>query len=151
MEDIARIVQDNFPDDSYFLVDIKVRGNPGNEKIVVLVDGDRGIDMETLSAVSRSISGALDRMDLFSKGYSLEVSSPGVDYPLKSVRQYRKNIGKKLMVVLNDQRSVRGELTEADDDGIIIRHEQRAKKQPAVDDRIQYADIKKSKVLVTFK
>lgn len=151
IDDIARIVKDNFPDESYFLVDIQVKGNRGNEKIVVLVDGDQGVDMETVSAISRVVSGELDRMDIFGEGYTLEVSSPGVDFPLQSIRQYRKNIGKSILVVLQDNKNVRGELLDADDQGISIRLEQGAKKQTPVDTYIAYHDIKKSKVLVTFK
>lgn len=151
IEDIARIVKDNFPDESFFLVDIQVKGNRGNEKIVILVDGDHGVDMETITAVSRAVSGELDRMEIFGGSYSLEVSSPGVDFPLQSVRQYRKNIGKSLYIVLQDNKNIRGELLDADDQGISIRLEQGTKKQSPAEAYIAYQDIKKSKVLVTFK
>jgi hypothetical protein len=62
-----------------------------------------------------------------------------------------KNIGKPLLVVLQDDKNMRGELLDADDQGISIRLEQGAKKQSPVDTYIVYQDIKKSKVLVTFK
>ncbi|MBR9999456.1 MAG: ribosome maturation factor RimP [Cyclobacteriaceae bacterium] len=150
-DDIAKIVTEKFPDDAYFLVDVAVKGNPGNEKIVILIDGDQGVDIETCSAISRAVSEELDRMDVFGDSYSLEVSSPGIDYPLETVRQYRKNVGKPLLVVFHDDKNIRGELTDVNDQGISIRYEQGGKKQPPVDTYIPYKDIKKSKVLVTFK
>jgi ribosome maturation factor RimP len=148
---MARIVKENFPDDTYFLVDLKITGNPGNEKIVILIDGDQGVDMGTISTISRAVSGELDRMDIFRDSYSLEVSSPGLDFPLQSPRQYRKNIGKPLLIILQNDKNLRGELLDADDQGISIRLEQGNKKQPSVETYIVYQDIKKTKVLVTFK
>lgn len=150
-DNIAEIVQKNFPDDSYFLVDIKIQGSGGKEKIVILVDGDNGISIDTCSSISRAVSNALDGMDIFDGEYTLEVSSPGIDFPLKSVRQYRKNQGKQIMIVFHDNKNLRGELVRVDDQGVGIKKERGSKKESSSEIYIPYNEIKKSKILVTFK
>lgn len=151
VSDIAKIVEGNFPDDSYFLVDLTIKGGRGNEKVVILIDGDQGVDIETCSKISRLVSEELDRIDVLKDSYTLEVSSPGVDYPLKSVRQYKKNIGKNMMVMLHDHKDIHGELIQVDDQGITIKNEGGGKKKAPHDTYIPYNDIRKAKVLVTFK
>jgi ribosome maturation factor RimP len=151
VSDIAKIVEGNFPDESYFLVDLTIKGGRGNEKVVILIDCDQGVDIETCSKISRVVSEELDRMDMLKESYTLEVSSPGVDYPLKSVRQYKKNIGKHMMLTLHDNKCLRGELILVDDQGIRIKNENGGKKKPPYDTYIPFNEIKKSKVLVTFK
>jgi len=151
IKNIVEIVENNFPDDSYFLVDIIVKGPEGNKKVVILIDRDNGIDIETCSSISRIVSENLDALDLFKEKYILEVSSPGVDFPLKSTRQYRKNIGRKIKILLNDNLSYTGELKQVDEKGICISKENENQKHSTIDTFISFKDIKKTKVLVTFK
>jgi ribosome maturation factor RimP len=150
-DDIAKIVKDNLPDNTYFLVDATIKGGRGNEKIVILIDGDHGVDIETCSSISRVVSKELDRSDIMKGRYTLEVSSPGVDYPLKTARQYKKNLGKQLMIMLHDKKNIRGELIQIDDQGIEIKKEEGGKKKPPPGTYIFFNEIKKAKVLVTFK
>lgn len=149
--DIAKIVEDNLPDESYFLVDLVLKGARGNEKVIILIDGDRGIDIETCSKISRVVSEKLDGLDILNDRYTLEVSSPGVDFPLKSVRQYKKNIGKQVRILLHDNKNIHGELLQVDDQGITIRNTEGGKKKSPPDISIPFDDITKAKVLVTFK
>lgn len=149
--DIAKIVEDNLPDESYFLVDLAVKGARGQEKVVILIDGDRGIDIETCSRISRVVSEELDQLDILTDRYTLEVSSPGVDFPLISVRQYKKNIGKQMRILLHDNKNIHGELLHVDDQGIMIRNAVGGKKKSPENISIPFGDIKKAKVLVTFK
>lgn len=151
VNNIAKIVEENFPDDSYFLVDLAIKGGRGNEKVVILIDGDQGVDIETCSKMSRVVSEELDRLDVLKEKYTLEVSSPGIDYPLSSIRQYKKNIGKHIVIMLHDNKNLRGKLIGVDDQGIRIIYEDGGKKKPPYDTYIAFKDITKSKVLVTFK
>ena len=84
-----------------FLVEVKV--NPGNN-IIVFLDADNGVTIEKCIQINRALYKQIEEAGLFPNGdFSLEVSSPGVDEPLKLHRQYKKNIGRKVEVTMNDE------------------------------------------------
>ena len=83
-----------------FLVELKV--SPGNN-LKVFLDADKGVTIDTCISINRALYKKIEEDDLFPNGdFSLEVSSPGVDEPLKLHRQYKKNIGRNVEVVMND-------------------------------------------------
>jgi ribosome maturation factor RimP len=82
-----------------FLIDVGVRHERGGKLVQVFADTDKGITIEECALISRELSAALDRDDVIDGSYRLEVSSPGADRPLKLLRQYRKNVGRKFKVV----------------------------------------------------
>src|SRR5665647_3879154 len=96
-----------------FLVEFKII--PGNQ-ITVLLDADNGITIEKCTAINKALYKYIEESGLFPDGnFSLEVSSPGVDKPLKLHRQYKKNIGRKVEVELNDGTKLEGKLTQVND------------------------------------
>src|ERR1700733_8656802 len=102
----------------YFLVEIKTK--PTNN-IKIFLDGDNGITIEKCVQFNRAIYKMLEASDLFPSGdFSLEVSSPGLDEPLKSIRQYQKNIGRNVEVLLQDGNKKEGKLVSLTGDGIIV-------------------------------
>lgn len=115
---IKKVTSSVLPDKNLFIVDVIVSGAKNNRKIKVLIDGDDGIDIDTCASISRSISNVLDQEDKMDGHYTLEVSSPGLNYPLKLKRQYKKNIGRNLEVLLTDGRKIVGELHFVDDEKI---------------------------------
>jgi ribosome maturation factor RimP len=149
-EEILRIVERHLPDPSYYVVDVKISGNRGGEKVLVLVDGDHGISVDTCARITRSLSNDLDEMNMFEGRHTLEVSSPGVDYPLKSERQYLKNLGRSLNIEMVSGDKIKGSLLETEHAGITIQV-QKGKKYEKEKLYIPFSDIKRSKVLVTFK
>jgi ribosome maturation factor RimP len=103
---------------AYFLVELKIR--PGNN-IQVFLDGDLGITIEKCVHFNRALYRAIEESGLFPGGdFSLEVSSPGLDEPLKQMRQYKKNIGRNVELVLQDGTKITGRLIEMNQDGIIV-------------------------------
>lgn len=95
----------------YFLVEAKLK--PANN-IKVYIDGDKGISIEKCVYFNRVLYKKIDEAALFPQGdFSLEVSSPGVDKPLKLYRQYQKNIGRNIEVIFNDGSKKEGKLLEA--------------------------------------
>ena len=150
VKEIRKIVEGHLPDRSFFIVDVQLKGKRGAEKVVVLVDGDNGISIDTCARLSRSVSEELELMDVFQGGYTLEVSSPGIDFPLSSERQYLKNVGRQLKVELVNGDTIKGKLIGADASGITL-NVKIDKKKEAEDLFIPFSDIKKSKVLVAFK
>lgn len=82
-----------------YVVDIAVRGERGSSIVQVFVDTDQGVTADQCALVSRHLSSELDRLNLIMGRYTIEVSSPGLDRPLKLARQFKKNIGRHLKLV----------------------------------------------------
>ena len=148
-EVVHQIVEEIISEDaSLFIVKVILKGNQGNQKLIVLLDGDDGITIDMCSKVSRGLSTVLEEKDLIDGKYFLEVSSAGLDFPLQFVRQYQKNIGRSLKVDLEDGTSVSGELKEVSEEKVVL--EEKVKKE-VLTHEVEFSDIKKSMVLVSFK
>ncbi|MEI6189379.1 MAG: ribosome maturation factor [Chitinophagia bacterium] len=105
-------------DQSYFCVQIKIK--PTNN-IKVFLDGDKGLPIERCTFFNRKLYKAIEEEAWFPEGdFSLEVSSPGVDEPLILNRQYKKNIGRKVLVTLNDASEKIGQLMTVSDNDIVL-------------------------------
>jgi len=133
----------------YFLVEVKIK--PTNN-IKVYLDGDNGISIEKCVQFNRGIYKKMLAADLFPAGdFSLEVSSPGVDKPLRSKRQYLKNIGRNVQVVFNDGSEKTGKLTEVTDADIIIEESVgKGKKAEVQQVVIPFSNIKTTTVQIQF-
>jgi ribosome maturation factor RimP len=83
--------------------------------------------------------------------FSLELSSPGLDEPLKMRRQYKKNIGRFVDVLLDDSTKREGKLIEETEDGIVVEWEEGKGKTKAVkQESILFSDIKNTKIQIKF-
>src|ERR1044072_5194532 len=122
------------PDPENFLVEVKIR--PGNN-IKIFVDADKGMSIDKLAHYNRSLYRQIEESGLFpNNDFSLEVSSPGLDEPLKLHRQYLKNIGRYVEIILKSGIKIEGKLIQATDKEIVIEEEQGNKKKKEV---IQHA------------
>ena len=135
---------------SVFLIDLTITDS---FKIIVTLDGDNGVALQDCIDISRAIENNLDREE---QDFSLEVASVGVGSPLKMVRQYKKNIGRTVIVKLAAE-TIEAELVEANDNFIILSWKAREAKKlgkgkETVQKRqeIQYTEIKEAIVTVTF-
>lgn len=135
--------------DNYFLVDLKVR--PGNN-IKIILDADSGVSIDKCVEYNRYLYKQLEADGMFPDGdFALEVSSPGIDEPLKLGRQYRKNLGRRVEVVQTDGTRREGKLTELTDNGLVIEETRgKGKKQEVLIHNILFTDIKTTKVQVVF-
>jgi len=131
-----------------FIVKVILKGHVGNQKLIVLLDGDEGVTIEQCGKISRSLAAILEEKELFSEKYLLEVSSAGLDFPLQLTRQYKKNVGRDLTVDIDGGDTLRGELVEVNDERIILRTTEKKKIE---DHSISFEKINKSMVLVSFK
>ncbi|MEP2027027.1 MAG: ribosome maturation factor RimP [Reichenbachiella sp.] len=134
-----------------FLVDIIKKGNDRSGKLIVLLDGDQGITIEKCSEVSRAVSHFIDEEIELNEPLTLEVSSAGLDHPLKLNRQYVKNIGKNVKVTLNDKTLVEGQLKKVEDSSIELEIVIDKKKKTTETKVVNFEDISKTIVLVSFK
>lgn len=137
----------------HFLVDVVISGNKVQKKILVIVDGDNGVTIEDCATLSRGLSSKIEEAGLINENYTLEVSTPGVDTPLKLNRQYAKNIGRSLKVTLNDKSQVKGKLTEVNDSLISLQVEEKVdkKKSELKNIEIPFNSIHKALVQISFK
>lgn len=135
--------------DDIFLVSIKVK--PINNYKIYL-DADAGLGIEKCIKINRALYKIMEEMGMYPDGdFSLEVSSPGVDEPLKLLRQYKKNIGRNVEVLLNDEVKKEGTLKEVTEDTITIEQtEGKGKKAVTVNTSISFTQIKQTKVLIKF-
>ena len=133
-----------------FIVDIRMHPNG---KLLVLLDGDTGVTIQDCAAVSRHVGFHLEEENLISDAYTIEVSSPGIDAPLQSDRQYRKNIGRTVRVTLTDGSKKEGRLLDAAADSIQIEEQIKEKGKKAVTEQstIPLSHIAETKVLISFK
>ena len=133
-----------------FIVDVKFHSNG---KLVVLLDGDKGIGIEDCVAISRYVGFKLEEENVIETAYNLEVSSPGVDLPLTQLRQYTKNIGRDLGIKMADGAKREGKLTALTEDAIVIEEKiiEKGKKAAVMESVIPIDQITETKVLISFK
>lgn len=140
----------------FFLVDIRIK--PTNN-IKVFLDADQGAGIDKLVQLNRKLYKDLEESAMFPDGdFSLEVSSPGLDEPLRQYRQYVKNVGRNVDVVLLDGRKIEGKLTEVAEDAITIEEDRNkrpdgrpsGKKKEPVTHVLLFSDIKSTTVQIKF-
>ncbi len=135
---------------SYFLVDLRIK--PTNN-VKVFLDGDNGISIEKCVQFNRALYKKIEETGIFpDDDFSLEVSSPGLDEPLKSIRQYRKNIGRKVEVILDDGTRKEGRLADVSEDGIIVEETKgkNPKHRELINHTYLFNNIKTTKIQVVF-
>ena len=135
--------------DKHFLVEVRI--TPTNN-IKVFIDADEGMPLSTLIDYNRKLYKELEESGMYPDGnYSLEVSSPGLDEPLKLHRQYKKNVGRYVDIVLNDGEKKDGKLLEATEDGIVIEYERgKGKKKEILQETILFENIKTTRIQIKF-
>ena len=135
-----------------FLVNIIHKSGSGSGKLLVLVDSDTGLTIDDCARISRKLSIELENRDYFDSNYLLEVSSPGIDQPLQLIRQYLKNIGKKLRIHMLDGQEIEGKLTDVQKDFIRIEKGTLSGKQKINKETltVSFENIRLAKVLVSF-
>ena len=82
-----------------YIVEVAVRGERGSSIVQVFIDTDEGVTADQCALVSRQLSTELDRLNIIPGRYRIEVSSPGLERPLKLPRQFKKNIGRQFKIV----------------------------------------------------
>jgi len=130
-----------------FLTDIKIK--PTNN-IKVFVDGDAGVTIDAVARLNRALYKQIEEAGWFPDGdFSLEVSSPGVDEPLKFFRQYKKNIGRTVSVTLADNTTKTGILKDATEERLVLE-ETIGKKKETVNTEIPFAEVMRTVVQIVF-
>ena len=156
-EIVKRLAEEQLAFSDCYLVDVTIK--PGN-LIVVEIDHDVAVGIDDCVTLSRYIE---ERMDRNIEDYELEVGSSGIGSPLKIVRQYIKNIGNEMEVLLKSGSKLKGILKAADENGITMTVGQRgnggsrgngeAGKVGRIEEELSYTfdKIKNTKNIIRFK
>jgi len=131
-------------DNDAFLVELELKPN---NIIVAFVDSDNGLTIEQIKMINRQIESHLDR-DV--EDFNLTVSSPDLNKPLKTWRQYKKNVGRYLKVKFNE-RQEEGMLMKVEAKYLVLSVPNKKKSAPNTELEIQFADIAEAKVAIRFK
>ena len=119
------LVEDLLGQGPVYLVDIAVRGTRGSHAVDVFLESDDTLGVDMLADLSRELEFLLDTEKLIPGPYTLRVSSPGADRPLRLPRQYSKHLGRSLRVHYQAEpgrnREICGLLTRADPSGIGVQ------------------------------
>ncbi len=154
-ERITDLLEEKFQEPDFadcFIIEIKLHAN---QKLEVFVDSDSGMNFVKCQKISRYLESFIDEGSWLGEKYTLEVSSPGVERPLKLARQYRNNIGRKLEVKLKDGTVQTGTLIAADEQQITLEEKVRVKegkrkKTEVVQTAIPFEEIAKAIVKISF-
>ena len=148
---VTELVEEKISDrPELFLVEVRMLPN---NKLIIHVDGDEGINIQDCAAISRHVGFHLEEENTIEKAYNLEVSSPGVGEPLRLKRQYDKNIGREVGIKLSGGEQKEGKLLSVTDQGIVIeaKVKEKGKKVQLVETSLDFNDITETKVLISFK
>ncbi len=134
-----------------FLIDLKISAG---DDITVILDGDNGVTLQDCLDASRAVEFNMDREE---HDFSLQVMSAGLSEPLSTPRQFKKNIGREVEVLLADSSKIEGELAKVDDDKItlVLRYRKpkdigKGKVDVEEEKEIPYSEIKKALVVIKF-
>ncbi len=146
LEKIKSLLEPLLEGTDMFLVNMRIK--PINN-VKVFLDSDSGLSIEKSAAINRKLYALIESEELFPEGdYSLEVSSPGIDEPLSGLRQYKKNIGRKVEITPVEGTEQTGILKEVTHEGIVL--EMKNKKKEITTAEIPFSQIKKTVVQIIF-
>ncbi len=147
---IAELVNEKLADDQ-FLVDVTI--STSNE-IHIMVDSDTGISINQIVEISRHVESNLDRE---AEDFELSVFSAGLTEPFRLVRQYKKNVGKEIEVLLTNGQKLNGLLIGVEEQAIeleVTTNEkiEGSKKKELVTKvhHLEYSEIKEAKKILKF-
>jgi ribosome maturation factor RimP len=148
---VEDLLVDKLKNTDYYLVDVTISAD---NNIMVEVDNDDGVSIDDCVMLSRYLEENLDREK---EDYSLEVGSSGITSPFKVLRQYKKNIGNEVELLLKNGIKYNGILKDADENAVTITIEKKIKREGAKRKEVvtedltkQYDEIKYTKYIIRF-
>lgn len=147
-------VEEYVGDGPLFLVDLQVTKGLKRSQISILVDTEEGVTIEACALLSRKLGNFIEEQEWIEEAYNLEVSSPGLDYPLTQGWQFKKNIGRKVKVWLKEGEAVEGELKGYTEEAVEILTEKTHKHRKIVAKETTWfplVTVDKIKVQVSFQ
>jgi ribosome maturation factor RimP len=146
-KNIFELIEQVVSSKGFFMIDMVLRGERNNRVIEVYVDSETNVSAEDCAGISREIDKKLEEENIFESGYRLEVSSPGVNRPLKFLRQFPKHIDRKFDVSYGESGSIKkftGTLKGIEGNSLVFLKSNRE------EIKIDFSDIIKAKVIISF-
>lgn len=150
--DVEAIINEALEGSSDYVVEVSVSEN---NHILVLLESDEGINIKRCVQVSRLIESHFDREV---EDYELEVSSAGLESPLKVLRQYQKNIGREVAVTLLSNQCIKGKLEAVNEKKITVSYKEKelvegSKRKQLVDKTIEipFSEVKTTYIIISFR
>jgi ribosome maturation factor RimP len=116
------------------IVDIELTGSSRKPLIRIFIDKENGVTLDDCGKFSRALSALLDVEDPIPTAYVLEVSSPGLDRPLRVMKDFERSIGKLVRIVtrarIEEQNVFTGRLTRVEGENITLSFEDKEIKIP---------------------
>jgi ribosome maturation factor RimP len=140
---IKDLTQQHLAGTDLFIVSVTVRSD---NRIRIFIDSDTHVSIEHCIVLSKFIESHFDRE---TEDFEINVSSSGLDQPYKLPRQYVKNIGREVSVLLKDNSKIEGLLIAADEEGFTVKQITKVKKvNTETTHTFLYSDIKETKEII---
>jgi ribosome maturation factor RimP len=136
---IEEIIQEKIGNTQLFLLELTIKAN----RIDIYLDGDNGVNIKECGAVNRYLHRRLEEKEIDIDKYIVEVSSAGIDRNLENLREFKKNVGRKIQVKNNQGKLVKGTLIYVDAETCLLLPAPNKKTEV-----IQYTQIKEAKVVI---
>lgn len=124
-ETLERIIKKAVEGEGYEFVDLQFFQSKGRWILRVYVDSPSGITLEDCVKVTKILDPLLDVEDIIPHSYNLEVSSPGLDRPLKKPEDFKRFAGKKALIILKEKfqgrKKLKGEIVLVKEEGVVIK------------------------------
>jgi ribosome maturation factor RimP len=126
--EVAALVEPVLRDLGFELVDVEFLHTQGRWVLRLTIDREGGVTVDDCARVSRELGDLIDVKDLIRRKYFFEVSSPGLDRPLKKERDVLRAVGKKIKVKMTapiqGRRNFSGYLSDFVDGTLVVKGEQ---------------------------
>ena len=145
-ENIVRISNEIAEKLNFFVIDINFRGDNRKKIIEVYVDAEKNIDADNLAEISREINSIIEEQNIIQQAYRLDVSTPGVDRPLKFLKQLPKHINRNFEVTYktgDETRTITGKLLSVEREELTFLSDKK-------EILIEFKNITTAKVIISF-
>jgi ribosome maturation factor RimP len=126
LESLKALLKPAVENHNAFLVDVSIKNDQKRPLLEVFCETESGISVDKCAEISREILPMIDSSRILGENFRLEVSSPGVEVPLKDRRQFKRNIGKVMSVKFHDglnTKQIEGDLIEIKEVDVVIKTE----------------------------
>jgi ribosome maturation factor RimP len=145
-ENITKISEEIAQKLGFFLIEIIIRGDQRKRIIEVFVDGEKNVSADNLAEISREINKLIEEQELIKEPYRLDVSTPGVDRPLKFLKQFPKHLNRNFDLTyktVDGDKNIKAKLVGIQGEELTFDYN---KKELIV----EFKNISKAKVLISF-
>ncbi len=125
-EELAAKFKQSIENKNTEFVDLEIKGSSRNPVIRVFVDEAGGIAIEKCAAISRELNHLIEAEDIIKTPYRIDVSSPGLDRPLKTARDFARNVGRLVKIAYRydeEDREISGEISHAESEQVVIEYD----------------------------